>query len=134
MEDAVTEETHLCLSRATTPPAPFWPEKDTWRMRPNGDRCCSFCGSLHPDDWLRLMKEAADPEKETSIEMSTKTYKFYVRQKGVSSATEGGIKFYTWHIPSKEWAAEANKLHEDVLKASAVKHGDRVKVLFGGAK
>lgn len=124
-------ETHLCQSRASTPPAKFWPEKDTWNTRPNGDRCCSFCGSLHPDDWLRLMKDAADMSSETVIDPTDKGYKFYVRQKGVKNASEGGIKFYTWHIPSDEWAAEANALHPSVVAVSRHKNAVAMQDLFG---
>ena len=127
------EESHLCGSRAHTPIPSTWPAEDTWHVRPNGDRCCSFCGSLHPDDWLRLMKEAAKPESKTVIYRSDKGYKFYVQQEGVANASEGGIKFYTWHIPSEEWASEANALHRDVVAASAAKRAAQMKVLFGSA-
>jgi hypothetical protein len=129
----MTDETHLCLSRATTPISASWPERDTWDTRPNGDRCCSFCGSLHPDDWLRLMKDAANPESKTIIDRSDKGYKFYVQQESVANASEGGIKFYTWHIPSEEWAAEANAIHREVVSNSAAKRAAQTKVLFGSA-
>jgi len=115
------EEHHLCPSRPGTPKAPGYPETDTWRVLPNGDRTCSFCGSLHPDDWLRLMGEAKDPESRTLIDKSNKGYKFYVHQAGVQNALEGGIKFYNWHIPSADWAAQANAMHQEVMVASRKK-------------
>ena len=124
-------ETHLCESRKSTPVSPMWPAEDTWRVLPNGDRTCSFCGSLHPDDWMRLSKEALDPASETEIEKSDKGYKFYVHQKGVRNALEGGIKFYSWHIPTEEWASEANKTWLDVARASAAKREARMAKLFG---
>lgn len=114
-------ETHICGSRQTTPTPPGYADRDTWRAEANGDRTCSFCGSLHHDDWLRLMRDALDPKTETRIDLSDKGYKFYVHQAGVRNASQGGIKFYTWHIPSDAWAAEANAIHKDVTAASRAK-------------
>lgn len=80
--------------------------QDHWdRHKSNGDRVCSFCGSLHPEDFFRLVHEAAtapeDAPRNTvpSIEPSDKGYKAYVHQPGVRNAMEGGIKFYTQHLP-----------------------------------
>ena len=71
----------------------------------HGNRVCSFCGSLHPDDMFELVKQSAEaPENAVDgsvveIDPSDKSYKIYVRQPGVRNAHEGGIKFYTWHLP-----------------------------------
>ncbi|HEX5426631.1 MAG TPA: hypothetical protein VFW94_24135 [Candidatus Acidoferrales bacterium] len=80
--------------------------QDHWdRHKSNGDRVCSYCGSLHPDDFLRLVHEAATAPDDAShgtvpeIEPSDKGYKIYVHQPGVRNAMEGGIKFYTHHLP-----------------------------------
>lgn len=85
-----------------------FPGPDCWqKFKSNGNRVCSFCGSLHPEDFLRLVKEAAEtpenvPYQEgVSIEQSDKGYKIYVHQPGVRNASEGGIKFYTMHLPRK---------------------------------
>lgn len=78
---------------------------DRWhRFKVNGDRVCSYCGSLHPEDFLRLIKECADAgvdagDEAPSVDPSDKGYKIYVRRKGVRNAHEGGIKFYTQHLP-----------------------------------
>lgn len=125
----MTEETHLCGSRSTTPGPHLFPGHDTWRVLPNGDRTCSFCGSAHPDDWLRIMRSAADPESKTTIDRSDKGYKFYCHQEGVSNALDGAIKFYTWHIPSDEWAAQANAIHADVMRESTKKMAERITLL-----
>ena len=126
----MTDETHFCPSRESTPKISGWPDHDTWRVLPNGDRTCSFCGSLHPDDWMRLMDAAKDPDTKTWIDPSDKGYKFYVHQDGVANASDGGIKFYTWHIPSDEWAAKANAIHKEVLVASQSKMAARMARLF----
>ena len=57
----MTADTMLCPERRNTPLRPGLPAHDEWRERPNGDRTCSFCGSLHPDDYLRLLELANDP-------------------------------------------------------------------------
>lgn len=79
---------------------------DRWqRFKTNGNRVCSYCGSLHPDDMFELVRAAiaapddATLEESVTIEQSDKPYKIYVRQPGVRNAHEGGIKFYTHHLP-----------------------------------
>lgn len=77
---------------------------DTWDRGPDGNRTCSYCGSLHPEDFFALVKRAADAGPDCnddvpSISPSDKGYKIYVRQKAVRNAGEGGIKFYTQHLP-----------------------------------
>lgn len=80
-----------------------------WKFKANGQRTCSFCGSLHPDDFFALVKASAEaPEDATyrtviGIEPSDKPYKIYVHQPGVRNADEGGIKMYTHHLP---WTPE----------------------------
>lgn len=83
--------------------------QDHWdRHKSNGDRVCSFCGSLHPEDFFRLVHEAATAPEDAKrgscveIEPSDKGYKIYVHQPRVRNAMEGGIKFYMQHLPRKE--------------------------------
>lgn len=82
---------------------------DRWqKFKSNGDRVCSYCGSLHWEDMLRLVHEAAiapedaDYRSTVSIEPSDKSYKVYVHQPGVRNAHEGAIKFYMQHVPRDE--------------------------------
>lgn len=79
---------------------------DYWQMfKSNGDRTCSYCGSLHFDDFTRLVKASAEAPDDAEygsvveIEPSDKSYKVYVNQPGVRNAMEGGIKFYMQHVP-----------------------------------
>ena len=80
--------------------------KDRWqRFKSNGDRVCSYCGSLHWEDMLRLVHVAATAPEDAPynsvvrIKPSDKQYKIYVHQAGVRNASEGAIKFYTQHLP-----------------------------------
>lgn len=84
---------------------PF-PGPDHWqKFKTNGNRVCSYCGSLHPDDMFALVKASANAPEDAEygsvveIEPSDKSYKIYVNQPGVRNAMEGGIKFYTPHLP-----------------------------------
>lgn len=81
---------------------------DHWdKFKTNGHRVCSFCGSLHPDDFFTMVKTSAEapenaPYREViEIEVSDKLYKIYVHDPAVRNAHEGGIKFYTHHLPRK---------------------------------
>lgn len=83
--------------------------EDRWhKFKAIDNRVCSHCGSLHPDDMFRLVKQAAETPEEVgyheavTIEQSDKGYKIYVHQPGVRNAHEGGIKFYTPHLPRNE--------------------------------
>lgn len=87
---------------------------DTWDWMPDGNRTCSFCGSIHPDDLMAICKKALTDER-YSVEGTTKSYKVYLRQPGVRNASEGAIKFYMHHAPKDP--AEGDRL----LFAKAVK-------------
>ena len=79
------------------------------------DRTCSFCGSMRPEDFLQAMLDTLDPESPVWIDQTTKNYKRYVHD---GSAQR---KFYLWHIPTDEWAAEANRIDKHVKKFSQTK-------------
>ena len=105
----VLPEEQWCPRRGESPfgrkDGPF-PGPDRWeKFKCNGDRVCSYCGSLHPDDMFRLVKMSAQASEDANygavveIEPSDKNYKVYVNQPGVRNASEGGIKFYMMHLP-----------------------------------
>ena len=80
--------------------------QDRWeKFKSNGNRVCSYCGSLHPDDMFELVRSSANASVDApyrsvvEVEPSDKSYKIYVHQPGVRNAMEGGIKFYTQHLP-----------------------------------
>lgn len=82
------------------------PGQDTWdRIGP--DRVCSFCGSMHPDDVLRIARE--DPG---AIEKSTKSYKWYIHRANVPNAGFGSIKYYRHH-DTPEFVAAWNQMIEE---------------------
>jgi len=64
---------------------------DRWELV-GQERCCSFCGSIHPEDVNSLLDL-----DDVNVEVSDKRYKVYIRRSGVSNASEGGIKYYVWH-------------------------------------
>lgn len=72
------------------------PGLDEWRIEPNGDRTCSFCGSLHPADFEKVLEQAIADET-TRIEQSDKSYKVYIHREGITNASEGAIKYYKQH-------------------------------------
>lgn len=87
---------------------------DTWELR-GKDKCCSFCGSLHPERVLELVRENGS----SIIEMSTKGYKWYVNQPNVPNAAFGGIKYYRHH-DTQEFIDELNRLiRAEKLKKAA---------------
>lgn len=101
---------------------------DHWnKFKSNGDRVCSYCGSLHWDDFTELVRHAADSPEDldyrstVEIEPSDKGYKIYVHQRGIRNAMEGGIKFYTQHIPRDENGNVVITKEQDEEYAKAVR-------------
>lgn len=92
----------------------------TWRTEPNGDRCCSYCGSLHPDDFLDIMQRYAAGEEGYHFDLTTKSYKVYARRPGVQNASQGGIKFYGHHAVPEGHADRA--AHEAAWAAAVAKY------------
>ena len=126
LTDVLGYELQTCPRRMGEP-GPWAREKDldVWRELPNGDRTCSFCGSLHPEDFERLCDEAADPTSDVRLDHSDKPYKVYVQQSGVQNAAEGGIKYYKQHSPiDAEWLDRMQPKFEAALSASQGKFAD----------
>lgn len=88
----------LCPRRAESHLSSLAGEGDYWDVMPNGDRTCSYCGSLSEDDFVDIMQSYVDGVEGFSFERSTKSYKTYAKRPGVSNAGSGGIKFYHMHV------------------------------------
>lgn len=71
----------VCPDQAAYAHSPLAGEPARWRVRPydggpyeyGSSRFCSFCGSLHPDDAIELIRHGG------LLETTTKGYKRYVR-------------------------------------------------------
>lgn len=96
------------------------PAPDKWQRHANGDRVCSYCGSLHPDDFLQLCKDATDPQSDLMLDGSTKSYKVYVHRPSVRNASDGGIKFYMMHVKHPVTDEQQN-LFKAAMKLSSEK-------------
>lgn len=71
----------------------------TWKTHKDGSRTCTHCGSLHPDDFIDIMDAYIQGQEGFSFSTTTKDYKLYGHRPGVRNAGDGGIKFYSDHIP-----------------------------------
>ena len=129
-KDLVDElpEQMVCPRRDESPAIPGYPAHDHWqRFKTNGDRVCSYCGSLHPDDFITLVKASAEAAEDDLtapiIDPSTKNYKIYARRANVSNAHEGGIKFYTRHLiadPTEEQQAQYREAQRRTRKRTGL--------------
>lgn len=70
---------------------------DSWELR-GDDKCCSFCGSMHPDRVLELVEQFGF----SIIGPTTKGYKYYIHRDSVPNAGFGGIKFYVQHFSPQQ--------------------------------
>ena len=65
---------HLCPRREENPIShQTFPGPDSWDAR-DGYRCCSYCGSMHPDDVFMAIADRLE------LIPTDKSYKLYVRQ------------------------------------------------------
>lgn len=128
-------ERFTCPDRMAAPPGPYRDAKgaDMWDVMPNGDRCCSYCGSMSFDDFYRLVQRASDPADGVRVEPSTKGYKWYVHQPGIPNASKGAIKFYTWHLPSQEETDKLNAIIRAAQRESRTKFDRELSAMMGTA-
>lgn len=103
----------------------------TWGTRSNGDRTCSYCGSLHPDDFLDIMRRYAAGEAGYRFSLTDKSYKVYASRAGVKNASEGGIKFYGHHAVAEDDPRRAD--HEAAWAAAVAKHREDMQRSFGAS-
>lgn len=94
-----TEPTHNCGSREGQLGKPDGDVVlDGWRVNPDGSRTCTYCGSLHEEDFQDILTHYVAGDPGYKFEQTQKGYKFYAHRPGVTNASEGGIKFYGWHV------------------------------------
>lgn len=104
------------------------PLPDTWDLGPDGNRTCSYCGSIHADDLMAICRKTLTDAR-YGVEGTDKSYKVYVRQPGVRNASEGAIKFYMAHAPGaptkedQELFASATRVTTERFRASMAKTG-----------
>lgn len=100
-----TGEMHTCPRRMSDY-GPWQREEnlDEWNII-GDDRCCSFCGSLHPDRVIELVEQHGF----AIINGSDKCYKWYIHQPNVPNAGFGGIKYYRHH-DTEEFIKKLNEL------------------------
>lgn len=91
----------LCGSRGTSRLSDL-KNPDRWCMMRDGSRTCSYCGSLHPEDFHEICVKYAAGEEGYRFDTTDKRYKVYSNRPGVKNASEGGIKFYTWHAAPRD--------------------------------
>lgn len=89
------------------------PLPDTWDIGPDGNRTCSYCGSIHFDDLMKICRLVLEDER-YAIEGTTKSYKVYVKQPEVMNASQGAIKFYKQHSPVEPTEEEQHLFREAV--------------------
>jgi len=103
-----------------------YPDGDFWQVKPSGDRVCSYCGGMHPEDFIRFCKRViANPTH--CISHSNKLYKVYVHRPGVRNADDGAIKLYKFHITATDNELETQrKIYDEALAISNKRLGVRI--------
>lgn len=95
---------------------------DNWEMRgPN--KCCSFCGSIHPEEFIDIIDKIIAKEDGYEIYPADNGCKIYVIQPGINNGTKGGIKFHTYHM--SELPEGCNEKYLDAVRISHEKAEER---------
>lgn len=128
----MSDEHFKCGSRPADPNGVFKvAEFDFWQRHANGDRTCSFCGSLHEDDFLAIAEAYATGIDGFRFDTTDKGYKVYASRPGVQNAQQGGIKFYGWHA-RKDASDEFDQRRRDIFGRAALRHRAEMKRLLHG--
>lgn len=104
------------------------PAPDRWNYRPDGNRTCSYCGSIHPDDLMAICRKIPTDDR-YAVEPTDKSYKVYVRIPGVRNASEGAIKFYKQHAPAAP-TEEEKQLFAEAIRISDRRYDEKMKARF----
>lgn len=97
-------------------------ELDAWVKR-GDDRVCSFCGSIHPQELLKICKQVNG----LNIFLERKgsqgpIQKIYIFRDDVANASEGAIKFYTIHLysfPKEQLETATRKIEKALILSKA---------------
>lgn len=81
---------HRCPLRHSHSPLP----QDSWLLHANQDRVCSYCGSIHPHDYIRISQ---DPVSKLSM-LSPKSYHISIARPTVPDARWGATYFLLPHL------------------------------------
>ena len=117
----MSADTHVCPRRVENPRYPGDDGVDSWPIHEypdspgiinNGRRSCSYCGSLHPDDFLAAIREGAE------IGPTDKSYKAYVEWP--NSPSRG--KFYYQHLGEEQRREFIGLLNEGEMKVGYPGH------------
>ena len=89
---------------------PYYEVWDRWRVMDDDTRTCSHCGSLHPEDFISILKYYSLGKPGYRYEPTLKSYKVYANTPGTTNASEGGIKFYFWHMTPQYRTVKYDKI------------------------
>ena len=93
--------------------------EDYWEKR-GSDLGCSFCGSLHPEQFLKHIDDViAFGGEGYSIELNDSKDKMYVTRPGISNASQGCIKFKLAHL---------YQYNETIEMAQRMANSDKIKL------
>lgn len=75
----------------------------TWRTEKDGTRTCTYCGSLHPEDFVDILYGYIERKEGYYFSTTDKGgWKYYANLPGCRNAGDGGMKFYGNHA-TDEW-------------------------------
>lgn len=106
--------------------------KFRWLREPNGDKTCEYCGSWHPDEFLKFVNKIILTQGEIGrIELNDNKDKVYIYREKVSDAHEGAIKFKLAHL-SQGQLKEFEGIINSALKISYNKFMAKMDVKASG--
>ena len=101
------------------PNHPHFTVREPQWLRQGQDRCCSFCGSWHPLEFLAFVREVTnneDPHKR--IDINEHHTKFYIIRPGVRKRSQGAIIIYQKHL---EQYIEEMEIDPEIVMAQIAK-------------
>ena len=91
-----------------------------WR-KVGDDRCCNYCGSIHPDDFLAMLDKFIDPQLPYwYLEMNDRRDKIYLHRPEIKNAMDGAIKIKTAHLDGYDQEGVEQRIN-DALSSGKTK-------------
>jgi hypothetical protein len=83
---------------------------DIWMVSPDGDRYCSYCGSLHEEDQLAILAAYVNGEPGYEFGFIDEPDKRWVNRPTAKDAEKAAWSFYAWHVDANHPELEQRRM------------------------
>ena len=99
MDHNILNVRHICPMLSVDNLSSSKDGKSGWRLERNGDYTCTYCDSIHPEQFISFLDTViTDPSLFICAELNGNNGELVINRPGIKVAGEGSIKFYLPHL------------------------------------